>query len=84
MRSIFSVLAAGALISLASTQSTDPKKDVSISCLIYDDLSFYDLRTLQNHIDYTFNDTRIADDKYYFNLCAQTIVDCNAESTADS
>ena len=47
---IFSVL--GAFIMAVGTVSAqaDPaagtKKDVSISCLIYDDLSFYDLRAI--------------------------------------
>lgn len=46
---IFSVL--GAFIMVVGTVSAadaaaEVKKDVSISCLIYDDLSFYDLRAI--------------------------------------
>jgi hypothetical protein len=53
MKKIFSVLnsiAGLAVLALSVTLVTaaEEKKDVSISCLIYDDLSFYDLRTLQS------------------------------------
>jgi hypothetical protein len=46
---IFSVL--GAFIMMVGTVSAAEaaaaaKKDVSISCLIYDDMSFYDLRAI--------------------------------------
>ena len=54
------------------------KNDVSISCLIYDNLSLYDLRQIQNQVsDYS---VKQGDETYYFNLCGQTIGGCNADS----
>ena len=46
---IFSVLGAFIMVGSVSTKAEaaeGTKKDVSISCLIYDDLSFYDLRAI--------------------------------------
>jgi len=46
---IFSVLGAFIMVGSVSAKAdaaAGAKKDVSISCLIYDDLSFYDLRAI--------------------------------------
>ena len=51
--------------------------DVSISCLIYDDLSLYDLRPLQSQSkDNMFEK---GNEQYYFNLCGQTIESCSPD-----
>jgi hypothetical protein len=46
---IFSILGAFIMVGSVSAKAdaaAGAKKDVSISCLIYDDLSFYDLRAI--------------------------------------
>ena len=75
--SIFSVLGTVMLLSQAQETLTTQSKDVSILCLIYDDLSLYDLRPIQSTAkDYSVSK---ANEKYYFNLCGQTIDSCSAD-----
>jgi hypothetical protein len=67
------------LLLFAISSSQPIKKDVSISCLVYDDLSFYDLRGIQNQAkDYSVEKDG---EKYFFNLCGQTMESCKADET---
>ncbi len=45
-----SVLSLAALVgvTVAQLQSTTTKRDMSLSCLIFEDLSFYDMRPIQS------------------------------------
>ena len=54
---------------------TDFKTEqIQMSCLIYEDLSFYDLRALQSEsTDYSVTKNG---NTYYFNLCAYTFSSC--------
>lgn len=85
MRKIFTALISCALTFASVNCASASKKDVSISCLVIDDLSYYDVRTLQNTFtDYSVEDSRIAGDKYYFNLCSHTLQTCpNGNTTSE-
>ena len=74
---LYTVLgSASVLIGTQAAQAT--KNDVSISCLIYDNLSLYDLRQIQSQAtDYS---VKKGDETFYFNLCGQTIGGCAANS----
>ncbi|CDW74601.1 UNKNOWN [Stylonychia lemnae] len=54
---------------------------LKLSCLVYDDLSFYDLRGLESEqSDYSFISSN-SKHNYYFNLCAFTNKACGEDTT---
>ena len=66
------VLSTLSYTTLAQKSSSSESDLLSLSCLIYDDLSFYDLRGLQNKKqDYSFKSEK-TQHKYTFNLCSYT------------
>jgi hypothetical protein len=61
---------------LVKAATTSEQKDLSFSCLIYEDLSFYDFRALQNKAgDYSISDSA-KNEIYTFNLCSYTLSSC--------
>jgi hypothetical protein len=57
----------------AATDDTYTSSTVSMSCLIYDSLSFFDFRDMANYTDnYSIVDDTTGD-TIYFNLCAYTV-----------
>ena len=74
---IFTVLGTAMVLGTAIAKDEAGSKDVSILCLIYDDLSLYDLRPIQSSSkDYVAEQ---GTEKFYFNLCGQTIGSCSAD-----
>lgn len=74
-------LVALATVLLSSYVSAAEKKDVSVSCMLFDQLSYYDLRTLKGETtDYAVRDDLNEKVTYYFNLCAQTVGSCAGPS----
>ena len=62
-----------------STPLSETTNDLSFSCLVYDDLSFYDLRPLQNKLsDYSVKDP-LTHHNYTFNLCSYTHSSCSPQ-----
>jgi hypothetical protein len=82
--SVLALASAGHLI-LAQQQQTQQlatSRDLSISCLVYEGLSFYDLRKMQNSdIDYKVQDASKSE-TYYFNLCGETNNKCNTDPSS--
>ena len=75
---LFTVLGSVTVALMGAEAADATKKDVSISCLIYDNLSLYDLRQIQSQLkDY---DVKKGDETFYFNLCGQTIEGCKPDS----
>lgn len=72
--SLFSIisLATVGLVASQGSEGTKQSELLSLSCLVYDDLSFYDLRNL-NSPDKDYSYTNPTGSKssstYYFNLC---------------
>ena len=68
-----SALSLAAFVSLSMAQqksSTTAKRDVSLSCLVFQDLSFYDIRPIQSKTnDYSVQSATNENETYYFNLC---------------
>ena len=83
--SVLALASAGQII-LAQQQKQQQlattSRDLSISCLIYEGLSFYDLRKMQNSdIDYKVQDASKSE-TYYFNLCGETNNKCNTDPSS--
>ncbi len=83
--SVLALASAGQII-LAQQQQQQQlattSRDLSISCLIYEGLSFYDLRKMQNSdIDYKVQDASKSE-TYYFNLCGETNNKCNTDPSS--
>jgi hypothetical protein len=84
--SVLALASAGQII-LAQQQQKQQQlattsRDLSISCLIYEGLSFYDLRKMQNSdIDYKVQDASKSE-TYYFNLCGETNNKCNTDPSS--
>jgi hypothetical protein len=65
-------------------QAAEEKKDVSVSCMLFDQLSYYDVRGLKSDsLDYAVQDDLNKDVTYYFNLCAQTQGSCAGPAVTD-
>ena len=64
-------------ISAANASSFTTSQN-SLNCLIYQDLSFYDLRALASTTDYSISD---GTNTYYFNLCSYTQDQCNSSQS---
>ena len=73
---IFSVLSSLIAVGYAATSGSEA---VGISCLLFQDLSFYDVRSLANkEADYQLKPEG-STSQYVFNLCSQTKTSCSNE-----
>lgn len=77
------LIALTTVLALSSYVSAE-KKDVSVSCMLFDSLSYYDLRSLKGEsTDYAVKDDLNDKVTYYFNLCAQTVGSCAGPNQTD-
>jgi|LauGreDrversion4_2_1035121.scaffolds.fasta_scaffold327171_1 hypothetical protein len=78
---VISVLALASAGFISAQQTTTTTRDLSISCLVYEGLSYYDLRKIQaTGIDYSVQDSTKTE-TYYFNLCGQTNTKCSTDAS---
>lgn len=78
--SVLALASAGQIIT--AQQSATSTRDLSISCLVYEGLSFYDLRKIQaTGLDYSVQNAD-KNETYYFNLCGQTNNKCSTDASS--
>ena len=76
----FLSLAALLGINSATQKSISTNRDLSLSCLAFEDLSFFDVRPLQSKINDYQVKTADGSETYYFNLCGQTNKNCSSST----
>jgi len=69
-------ISALALLGVSAKQSSESEL-LKLSCLVYDDLSFYDLRGLRSDSGYTVTPNNGVGHNYTFNLCSFISEPCN-------
>lgn len=78
--SVLALACAGHIV--AAQQPKQTTRDMSISCLVYESMSFYDMRPIQSTgADYQVQN-EAKTETYSFNLCGQTKYTCTDKSVA--
>ena len=78
--SVLALAYAGHIVSAQQPKQTT--RDMSISCLVYESMSFYDMRPIQSTgADYQVQN-EAKTETYSFNLCGQTKYTCTDKSVA--